>query len=159
MLEEVVNTLHQPLRVFLVEDSDLYRALLRRFIQTIDRNFIFEENKSYTIRSFASGEDCLNNLYQNPDIIILDYMLNGYGNNENSIDGMETLRFIKEISPKTHVIIISSQENMVLAAEFLANGATDYVSKQPGVRERLQHAVARAIQLITQTKGNDARHN
>ena len=147
-LKEFVTKLNRKFKIFVVEDSDLYRELLKRFIQTIDRNFIFEENKNYSVSQFKTGEECIRNLHQNPDVVVLDYFLNGYNNDPNAMDGMETLRQIKHLSPKTHVIIITSQGNVSLASEFIKNGASDYISKEPGVREKLQHSVARLLRII-----------
>ncbi len=147
-LHQFIEKLNRPLKIFVVEDSDLYRELLKRFIQTIDRDFIFEENKNYVISQFKSGEECVKNLHQNPDIVVLDYYLNGYNNEPNAIDGMETLKRIKFLRPRTHVIIITSKGDMSLASQFIKNGASDYISKEPGVREKLQHSVARIMRII-----------
>lgn len=147
-LQRFVEQVGRKMKIFIVEDSDLYRQLLTRFVQTIDRDFIFEENRNYTIESFATGEECIRSLHQSPDIVILDYFLNGYNNNADSMDGMETLKQIKHFAPRTHVIIITSQGNMMLASEFIRNGASDYISKEPGVREKLQHSVARIMKII-----------
>lgn len=153
-LRDFIDKLNRQLKIFIVEDSDLYRELLKRFIQTIDRNFIFEENKNYLISQFKSGEDCIKNLHQSPDIVVLDYFLNGYNNEPNAMDGMETLRQIKLLSPRTHVIVVTSQGNMSVASEFIKNGASDYISKEPGVREKLQHSVARLMHKIRNNESN-----
>lgn len=153
-LRDFVSKLNRPLKIFIVEDSDLYRELLKRFIQTIDRSFIFEENKNYIISQHKSGEDCVKNLHQNPDIVVLDYFLNGHSNDPSSMDGMESLKQIKFLSPRTHVIVITSQGNMTVASEFMKNGASDYISKEPGVREKLQHSVARIMHQIRDNESN-----
>nr|MBA3972256.1 response regulator [Bacteroidota bacterium] len=73
--------------------------------------------------SFKSGEECLSNLYMNPDVIILDYGLPG-------INGYNTLLEIKRQRPNTHVIILSSNKDKYLAAKLLSAGADDYILKQ-----------------------------
>lgn len=147
-LSQFIDQLNRKFKIFVVEDSDLYRELLKRFIQTIDREFIFQENENYEISQFSSGEACISLLYEKPDIVVLDYMLNGYTNERDAMNGMETLLEIKRKSPKTHVIIITSRGDMSLASEFIQNGASDYISKEPGVREKLQHSVARLMRTI-----------
>ncbi len=147
-LKQFIEKLNRKMKIFVVEDSDLYRELLKRFIQTIDREFIFQENKNYEISQFSTGEACISHLYENPDIVVLDYMLNGYTNERDSINGLETLKEIKRKSPRTHVIIITARGDMMLASEFMKNGASDYISKEPGVREKLQHSVARLMRVI-----------
>lgn len=147
-LRDFIKTLNRKLNIFVVEDSDLYRELLKRFIQTIDREFIFKENENYEISQFSTGEACIAHLYEKPDIVVLDYMLNGYNNERDAISGMETLIEIKRRSPNTHVIIITARGDLELAPQFIKNGASDYISKEPGVREKLQHSVARLMRKI-----------
>lgn len=153
-LSQFIDQLNRKFKIFVVEDSDLYRELLKRFIQTIDREFTFQENENYEISPFSSGEACISHLYEKPDVVVLDYMLNGYSNDKNSMNGMETLKEIKRKSPTTHVIIITSRGDMSLASEFMKNGASDYISKEPGVREKLQHSVARLMRDIRDTESH-----
>lgn len=153
-LSDFIKQLNRKLKIFVVEDSDLYRELLKRFIQTIDRDFIFKENENYEISKFSTGEACIAHLYEEPDIVVLDYMLNGYGNDRDAISGMETLIEIKRKSPKTKVVIITARGDMDLAPQFIKNGASDYISKEPGVREKLQHSVARLMRQIRDEETN-----
>jgi CheY-like chemotaxis protein len=146
--EKLPEPTNRKFKIFVVEDSDIYRELLTRFIQTIDRDYPFNEDKGYDIRSFRTGEECISNLFESPDIVVLDYFLNGYTNDCNAMDGMETLRQIKMLTPRTHVVVITSQGNQAVASEFIRNGASDYISKEPGVRERLQHSVSKIIRII-----------
>lgn len=151
-LSQFIKQLNRKFKIFVVEDSDLYRELLKRFIQTIDSEFIFQENQNYEISQFSTGEACIGHMYEKPDIVVLDYMLNGYNNEQNAIDGMQTLREIKRKSPLTHVIIITSKGDMSLASQFMKNGASDYISKEPGIREKLQHSVARLMRSIANSE-------
>ncbi len=102
-----------PLHIFIVENC-------RLFVKLID--YIFSKNISFRFLDFQCGEDCLKNLHINPDLIILDYSLPG-------MNGYETLLEIKEQLPAAYVIILLSEEDKKLPAEFLNAGATDYVIK------------------------------
>jgi two-component system, OmpR family, response regulator len=143
----------KKIKIFVVEDSDIYRELIASFIYTMDRAFLSPEESNFEIRSFSTGEHCVAELDEKPDIIVLDYFLDGYMNHPDSMNGMETLRKIKKLSKKTHVVVVTSNRDIALANEFIVNGASDYVSKEPGVREKLQHSVARLIRIIRQERG------
>ncbi len=94
-------------QIFIVEDNEMYAMML---------DYILSNNSICTFVRFNSGEECIDNLYLEPDIIILDYQLPG-------MDGYETLLRIKEKNPQTHVIILSNQIDEELAVEILSAGA------------------------------------
>ena len=58
---------HRNINVFIVEDNPLYQSALK--------NHLSENVESITIRAFKNGEDMLHHINQNPDVIVLDYML------------------------------------------------------------------------------------
>lgn len=55
-------------KVFLVDDDALY-------LKTLELQFKALEN--FEIQTFITGEQCIENLHLQPDIIVLDYWLNG----------------------------------------------------------------------------------
>lgn len=101
-------------QIFIVEDDEIFSMML---------DYILSKDSVYQFVSFRSGEECLENLYMNPDVIILDYGLPG-------INGYSTLVEIKRRNPNTHVIILSNNKDKNLAAKLLAAGADDYILKQ-----------------------------
>ena len=146
--EKPMEHAHRKFKIFVVEDSDIYRDLLARFIQSINGDHPSQEEQGYDIRSFRTGEECISNLLESPDIVVLDYFLNGHNNDCNAMDGMETLRQIRMLNPKTHVVVLTSQGSYQIASVFIRNGASDYISKEPGVRERFQRSITRIIRTI-----------
>ncbi len=136
--------------IFIVEDSDIYRELLSKFVNDIDNDSFFEENQRYKIKSFRSGEDCVNALDEKPDIVVLDYFLNGYTNAKNAMNGLATLKEIKKRSPETYVVVVSSQGDFRITSELYQYGVSDYISKEPGIRERLQSSIAKLLRIIEQ---------
>lgn len=145
----------RKIRIFVVEDSDIYRELITSFIYTIDRAYLSQEDSMFDIRSFGTGEHCIAALDENPDIVVLDYHLDGHRNHPDSMNGLDTLKMIKRYSPRTHVVAITSDRDLALASEFIMKGASDYVSKEPGVREKLQHSISRLIRSIRQGRTGD----
>ena len=122
----------QKITIFLVDDDALFlRALEIDFLQHGD----------FTIVTFATGESALKNLCHNPDIIILDYQLDGV--EKTAKTGMETLDRIKEYNHKTPVIMLSSQDKIEVAIDCMHHGAADYVVKSETAFMRLQGIIER----------------
>jgi two-component system OmpR family response regulator len=99
----------------------------------------FAQNTGSAIKTFATGELCLKNLSQNPDIIILDYHLNSV--NKNAINGLATLDRIKKTNPRIPVIILSSQDKIEVAVNCMKHQAFDYIVKSETAFLRLQKAI------------------
>ncbi|HEY0030008.1 MAG TPA: response regulator [Bacteroidia bacterium] len=121
--------MNKPKQIFIVEDNEVFSMML---------DYILSTDSIYNFVSFKTGEECVKNLYMNPDIIILDYGLPG-------INGYETLKEIKKRSPHTHVIILSNNKDKNIAAKLLALGADDYILKQghgeTQVIKRIEHVL------------------
>jgi CheY-like chemotaxis protein len=75
------------------------------------------------IQTFESGEEGLEALNKKPDVILLDFSLQG-------INGLDTLKIIKENRPGTTVIVLTGVKDDDLATKCLANGAADYLIKE-----------------------------
>jgi len=104
--------------IFVVDDDKMYATMLADHL---------EEKGKYTIRTFATGEDCLAHLGENPDFIILDYYLDSEV--PGAKNGLEILKEIKKVDEDTKVIMLSSQEHYGIALQTIAKGAIYYVIK------------------------------
>jgi len=116
--------------IFLVDDDELFLK---------DLELEFSENTKSDIRSFGTGEECLANIFMNPDIVILDYYLNSV--NKNAIDGLETLERIKTANFQIPVIMLSSQDKIEVAVNCMKHQAFDYIVKSETAFIRLQKAI------------------
>jgi DNA-binding NtrC family response regulator len=116
--------------IFLVDDDELFLKSLE-----ID----FAQNTESSIKTFATGELCLKNMSQKPDVVILDYHLNGI--HKNAINGLETLDRIKASNPHIPVIILSSQDKIEVAVNCMKHQAFDYIVKSETAFLRLQKAI------------------
>jgi len=116
--------------LFLVDDDALFlKSLEIEFAQKMDSR----------IKTFATGELCLNDISQNPDLIILDYYLDGV--DKNAINGLETLDRIKITHPEIPVILLSSQDSIEVAVNCMRHKAYDYIVKSETAFLRLQKAI------------------
>jgi len=116
--------------LFLVDDDAL-------FLKSLEIEFA--ENTESVIKTFPTGELCLKNISQNPDIIILDYHLNGI--DKNAINGLETLDRIKAANQAIPVIILSSQDKIEVAVNCMKHQAFDYIVKSETAFIRLQKTI------------------
>jgi two-component system OmpR family response regulator len=115
------------IHLFLVDDDAL-------FLKSLEIEF--HHHTDFSVETFATGELCLENLSQNPDVIILDYHLNGI--DKNAMNGIETLDKIKALHPDIPVVMLSSQDKIDVAISCMHHRAFDYVVKSETAFLRLQ---------------------
>lgn len=115
------------IKVFLVDDDAV-------FLKSLEIEFL--HHTDFIVETYATGEQCLQNLSHNPDVIILDYHLNGI--DENAMNGIETLDKIKEFNADIPVVMLSSQDKIEVAISCMHHKAFDYVVKSETAFMRLQ---------------------
>ena len=113
--------------IFIVEDDKWYGEILRYHLSL---------NPDYQITRFATGSDCLAQLYQRPDLITVDYSL-------PDMNGADLLKKIRQISPDIPVIVISGQEDIATAIDLYKKGISDYIVKDDHTKDMLWNAVNR----------------
>lgn len=123
------------IKLFLVDDDALFLKTLEiDFTQHID-----SVDVKFLIETFPTGEQCILNLENNPDIIVLDYHLDGI--DKNAMNGMETLDKIKAYNQDIPVIMLSSQDKIDVAINCMHHKASDYVIKSETAFMRLQKII------------------
>ena len=115
------------IKLFLVDDDVL-------FLKSLEIDFL--EHADFTIETFATGELCMANLSHDPDVIILDYFLDGI--DATAMNGIETLDKIKAYNQDIPVVILSSQDKIEVAVNCMHHRAFDYVVKSETTFMRLQ---------------------
>lgn len=125
----------EKIKLFLVDDDALYlKALELEFLQHAD----------FAIETYPTGELCVENLSRQPDVIILDYHLDGIY--KNAMNGIETLDKIKKTHSDTPVIMLSSQDKIDVAIQCMHHKAVDYVVKSETAFLRLQKIITGVFQ-------------
>ena len=100
-------------RILIVDDEPGIRQSLKG---------VFED-EGFTTESVSTGEECLRKIADSAyDLVLLDIWLPG-------IDGLETLRRIRELSPTTRVIMISGHATIATAVTATKLGAYDFIEK------------------------------
>jgi DNA-binding NtrC family response regulator len=118
------------IKFFLVDDDAL-------FLKSLEIEFL--EHADFTVETYATGELCVENLSHNPDVVILDYHLDGI--DKNAMNGMETLDKIKAFNPDIPVVMLSSQDKIDVAIKCMHHKAFDYVVKSETAFVRLQKII------------------
>lgn len=107
-------------KIFLIDDDIKYLTLLK---------FHIEENVKHPIdvHIFAYGENALDKLDLNPEIVVVDYYLDGI--NESAANGVEITKKIKDKLPTAHVVLITSKDEVSVVKDSLDKGAYSFISK------------------------------
>lgn len=118
------------IRLFLVDDDAVYlKSLEIEFLQHAD----------FDIETFATGELCTQHLFECPDVVILDYMLDGI--DKNAMNGLETLDKIRAYNPDIPVVMLSAQDKIEVAVNCMHHKAFDYIVKSETAFLRLQKVI------------------
>lgn len=120
-------------RIFLVDDDPFIGEMLKYHLQL---------NPDYEVFIYSSGKQCLSELYRNPDIICIDFGL-------PDIQGDDLFKQIKTLYPDLPIIVISGQENISVAIDFLKQGAKDYIVKNEHTKELLWNSIIRLRENIS----------
>lgn len=119
------------IKLFLVDDDVV-------FLKSLEIEFL--QHGDFDIETFVSGELCMNAMSSKPDIIILDYLLDG--TDKNAMNGITTLDNLRELDPDITVIMLSAQDKIDVAVECMHHKAFDYVVKS-------ETAFLRLLKIIT----------
>lgn len=105
--------MEHKMTTFIVEDDPIYSSILESNLRKED---------DLEVLAYASGEEMLENLHLNPEIVILDHNL-------EQLTGIEVLQKIRASNPTATVVFVSGQENTDVAVNSLKFGAVDYIVK------------------------------
>jgi DNA-binding NtrC family response regulator len=118
------------IKLFLVDDDAV-------FLKNLEIEFL--NNADFIIETYPTGEKCVKKLSNKPDVIILDYMLDGI--DKQAMNGIDTLDKIKAFDSDIPVIMLSQQDKIDVAIDCMHHKATDYVVKSETAFFRLQKII------------------
>ncbi len=115
--------------ILIVDDDKSIRYSLKRMMEG-----------TFTILTAQNGEEALSQMIENrPDLIIMDIKMPGR-------NGIDVLREIKSIDPKSLVIIMTAYGTTETAIEAMKYGAFDYILK-PFPIPKMKELVGKALSL------------
>ncbi|MHC1772732.1 MAG: response regulator [Flexilinea sp.] len=101
--------------VLLVDDHPIVRNGVRSYLETLDDIEVIGEA--------GSGEEAIEFMKSNiPDVVLMDLLMEG-------MNGVEATKAIKQISPSTHVVVLTSHHDDSLVFPAMKAGALSYVLK------------------------------
>jgi two-component system, NarL family, response regulator LiaR len=120
----------EPISILIVDDHEVVRKGIRSYLDTL---------AEYSVVGEAStGEEAIHIVEEFiPDVVLMDLIMPG-------MDGVETTRRIKKISPRTQVVVLTSfhEDSHIFPA--LKAGATSYILKDMKM-EKLVESLKRAV--------------
>lgn len=120
-----------PITILIVDDHEVVRKGVRAYLDTLPE---FE-----VVGEAISGEQAIEMVKEQiPDVVLMDLIMPG-------MDGVETTRRIKSISPRTQVVVLTSYHEDVHIFPALKAGAISYILKDMKM-EKLGDALHRAVQ-------------
>ena len=128
--------------VLLIDDEEQFLEVLGERLET----------RGLKVNTVTSGEDALTLIDdENYDAIILDLAMPG-------IDGIETLKLLKEKNPELEIIMLTGHATVQKGIEAMKLGAEDFLEKPVDLSvllERISEAKNKRI-LILEKKSQDA---
>ncbi|HHG85797.1 MAG TPA: response regulator [Bacteroidetes bacterium] len=122
----------QNLKVFLVEDDEIYSMILAQKLKVFGNFFV---------STFSTGESALEHLglHKDIDVVILDYDLPG-------ISGLETLQHIQKMNHEAKVLFLSGIDKAEIIQECMAAGAHEFIHKDKDVATKVYVAISRIVE-------------
>ncbi|MDY6792578.1 MAG: response regulator [Thermodesulfobacteriota bacterium] len=102
----------EKIKVLMVDDEEQFRSTTKKILN----------KKGFDTILAGSGEEAIDKLKENPDVVILDIKMPG-------MDGHQTLNEMKKLSPQIPVIMLTGHGALPSAREALVEGAFDYLAK------------------------------
>jgi DNA-binding NtrC family response regulator len=122
--------------LFLVDDEPIQNEMLKDYLA---------ERFLYDIKTFESGEEMLQNMNLQPEIVVLDYHLSAH--KADAKNGVEVLRAIKDQYPETQVLMLSGQDKIDVAVDSMKYGAYDYIVKGETAFSRTENIINNISEL------------
>ncbi len=116
--------------ILIVDDEDSIRLSLEGILQ----------DEGFQTSFAASGEECLSIIQdEDPDLVLLDIWMSG-------IDGLQTLKKIKQVRPQQLVVMMSGHGSIETAVKATRLGAFDFIEK-PLSLEKVLLSIQNAMKI------------
>lgn len=107
----------KDLTVFIIDDNEPYLNLLKKLV----------ERPNFSVFTFTTGEEALEYIQLKPDLVILDYHLDG--TNPYAMKGDRIAEIIEQRVPGVEIVLISSDNKFNLISELHLSQAQNIIYK------------------------------
>lgn len=122
------------IKILLLEDDYLYKISIKEFLEELD----------FIVDDFDNGEDALNAIFDKKyDLLLLDIRV-------PKMDGFELVKYVREASIDTPIIILTSLTDIKNLSRGYELGCNDYIRKPFDMIE-LKHRIEQQIKNYFQT--------
>lgn len=122
------------IKILLLEDDYLYKISIKEFLEELD----------FIVDDFDNGEDALNAIFDKKyDLLLLDIRV-------PKMDGFELVKYVREASIDTPIIILTSLTDIKNLSQGYTLGCNDYIRKPFDMIE-LKHRIEQQIKNCFQT--------
>ncbi|HTO06338.1 MAG TPA: sigma-54 dependent transcriptional regulator [Myxococcota bacterium] len=125
------RTVPQRKTILVVDDAEVIRTYLKSLLPMKGYDVLLAEDGLKAMELLNGGA--------RPDVVVLDVMMPG-------IDGIETLRKIKQLMPEVPVIMLSVVGKAGTVVDAMNLGAADYINK-PFEEEELEIALKKVLEI------------
>jgi DNA-binding response OmpR family regulator len=103
--------------VFFVDDDKMILNLLE---------YTFKSRDGIHVKTFFSGEECLDHMHLKPNLVVVDHMFTG---GKGQMNGLQLVKKIRAIDQEATILVLSGQEDETVREDFIQSGAKRYISK------------------------------
>jgi DNA-binding NtrC family response regulator len=125
--------------LFIVEDGEACTFLLKSKLQ---------KSPEFKIEHYRSGDEVIENLHLNPDMVILDDKLPG-------MNGIQILQTLKKHFNSIPVIILSTPESSSAFLEYMRDGIYDYLIKEKDSSKLADKLIRRIVKTVKLKEDKD----
>lgn len=141
-LKDIPRSKKDDILVFVVDDDPSFLQIINTHFSKLELKDDNDEAHVFTVKNFATGKSCLENLHLGPDLILLNfYISKGLA---NAFSGKETLEKIVDINPNQKVLILNDI-GIDIREAFVENGLRDYIIQDNHALEQLNQLIVNIL--------------
>jgi len=130
--------MNEQISILVVDDDEIFKKMICRELSFL----------GHSVSTSSSGEEAVKTIEENkPDVVLLDIKLPG-------IDGIETLKVLKEQSPTTEIVMLTGHGTIDNAISSMKTGAYDYLTK-PCRLDELTNVIQKAYEKVRLLRRNN----
>jgi len=119
--------------LFFVDDEPMFINLME---------YTFKCRSGYSVKTFYSGEECMENMYLKPDLVVVDFFLSS---GDSQMTGMDLVKRIKEINPATFLVFLTGNDDDAVINEAKNLGVEKYILKDGYFIDNLIECVSKLL--------------